>query len=220
MTMKGSKLALLLLLVVALEILLFIGSDAKPWLWRRRRRRRTCNSYPPPHGYVNKWRQQLFSFKCPDSYDSISVWESEHLACVGDRIHRFQCKHGPFRYQPKHCSSTHYANDYDRALTFRCPPNGVITGVDSIFSASKRDRRFSFRCCHRYGYIAHTCQQTAIKNSFGKPLRYEVPDGYYLVGAFSEYRNSKQDRIWRFHICTFQTDSRFKPQMEAAGNKH
>ena len=68
MTMKRSKLALLLLLLVALEILLFNGSDAKPWLfWRRRRRR--CTSGRPSPTWINDWGQD-FNFNCPNSKKS------------------------------------------------------------------------------------------------------------------------------------------------------
>ncbi|XP_015750374.1 PREDICTED: hemagglutinin/amebocyte aggregation factor-like isoform X3 [Acropora digitifera] len=199
MTIKGRKLALLLLLVVALEILLFAGSDAKPW-WRRRRRR-TCSSSRPSSHWVNNWRQN-FNVRCPNSY-SISVWQSQYKSCLGDRIHYFKCKRGPFQYQDKHCSTTHYVNDYNKALIFRCPHNGVIAGVASTYSANTRDRRFFFRCCHRYGYIAHTCKYTALQNSWDKPLRYVVPYGYYLVGALSYHHNRKEDRIWKFQICTY-----------------
>ena len=66
MTMKGSKLALLLLLVVALEILLFTGSDA----WFKRRRRRRCSaSRPKSPKWVNNWHQQ-FNVRCPTSKKS------------------------------------------------------------------------------------------------------------------------------------------------------
>ncbi|XP_074639527.1 hemagglutinin/amebocyte aggregation factor-like [Acropora palmata] len=197
--MKGSKLALLLLLVVALEIFLFAGSDAYR---RRRRRKRPCSKYRPPYPrWVNHWRQS-FNIRCRTSY-SISVWQSRHSNCWEDRIHHFQCKYGPFRYKNYHCSTTHFANDYDQPLAFRCPHNGVIAGVGSTYSARRRDRRFFFRCCHRYGYIAHTCKYTAIQNSWDKPLRYVVPYGYYLVGALSHHHNRKEDRVWKFQICTY-----------------
>ncbi|XP_015750361.1 PREDICTED: dermatopontin-like isoform X1 [Acropora digitifera] len=203
MTIKGRKLALLLLLVVALEILLFAGSDAKPW-WRRRRRR-TCSSSRPSSHWVNNWRQN-FNVRCPNSY-SISVWQSQYKSCLGDRIHYFKCKRGPFQYQDKHCSTTHYVNDYNKALIFRCPHNGVIAGVASTYSANTRDRRFGFRCCHKHGYIAHSCRHTFKMNTWHQSLRYVVPYGYYLVGAYSQHQDSKRDRTWKFEICQF---SRFR----------
>ena len=65
MTIKGSKLALLLLLVVALEILLFEGSDANLRLWPWNSRRRPISSRPHPRpspSRVNNRRQYL---ECP-----------------------------------------------------------------------------------------------------------------------------------------------------------
>ncbi|XP_074639726.1 hemagglutinin/amebocyte aggregation factor-like [Acropora palmata] len=204
MTMKGSKLALLLLLVVVFEILLFSGSDANPW-WRRRRRRYVppCSSSRPSFPrWVNSW-QKNFNVRCHNSY-SIKEWQSLYRDCKGDRLYHFKCKYGPFSYRRNiHCSSTHYVNYYDRPLAFKCPRNGVLAGIASIFSVTAMDRRFSFRCCRKRRYIAHSCMHTVIQNRWHQKLRYVVPRGYYLVGAFSEHQNGKKDRIWKFEICKF-----------------
>ena len=63
MTIKGSKLAIFLLLVVPLQILLFTGYDAFAWPcgWSRRSYRR----------WNNKWRQD-FNVKCKNSKKSFS----------------------------------------------------------------------------------------------------------------------------------------------------
>ncbi|XP_067042639.1 dermatopontin-like [Acropora muricata] len=197
MTMKGSKLALLLLLLVALEILLFTGSDAKPWLfWRRRRRR--CTSGRPSSTWINDWGQD-FNFKCPNSGEFISKWQSKYKNCLGDRVYHFECKKGPIPFQNKDCSTSHTNNGFNKALNFKCPPNGVIAGVASTYSASTRDRRFEFRCCHMQGYHAHSCKYETTLNTWHAPLNYVVPNGFYMVGAFSDY--SKQDRKWQFEIC-------------------
>ncbi|XP_074638602.1 hemagglutinin/amebocyte aggregation factor-like isoform X2 [Acropora palmata] len=129
------------------------------------------------------------------------MWQSDYKNCLGDRIHYFECKRGPFQYQDRHCSTTHYVNDYNKPLIFRCSHNGVIAGVASIYSASTRDRRFAFRCCHKYGYYAHTCKYTTTLNTWHATLTYVVPYGFYLVGASSE--QSKHDRKWKFQICAF-----------------
>ncbi|XP_067043822.1 millepora cytotoxin-1-like [Acropora muricata] len=194
MTTKGRKLALLLLLLVGLEILLFTGSDATRWFWPRRR----CTSDRPSPLWVNDWRQD-FNFKCPNSGGSISVWQSKYKNCLRDRVYYFECKKGPFPYQNKDCSTLHYTNDYNKPLNFKCPHNGVIAGVASTYSASTRDRRFAFQCCLIPGHIAHTCKYETPLNTWHAPLRYVVPNGFYMMGAFSEY--SKQDRKWQFEIC-------------------
>ncbi|KAK2571845.1 Hemagglutinin/amebocyte aggregation factor, partial [Acropora cervicornis] len=121
---------------------------------------------------------------------SIFVWQSQHRNCKGDRIYYFQCKNGPFVDQHWRCSSSPYVNQYDRQLVFKCANNGVIAGVKSTYSYGAKDRRFSFRCCHIPGHIAHTCKHTAIQNKWDQPMRYVVPKDYYMVGAFSEHENS------------------------------
>ena len=71
MTMKGSKLALFLLLVVTLEILLFTGSDGNGG-WKRRRRRPQCRwSRPSYPRWDNNWRQDL-NVRCGNSKKSFS----------------------------------------------------------------------------------------------------------------------------------------------------
>ncbi|XP_067042633.1 dermatopontin-like [Acropora muricata] len=188
MTMKGSKLALVLLFVGTLEILLFTGSDAF-----------CSSSRPSSPRWFNTWGKN-FGAICGNGY-SILIWQSQHRYCQGDRIHFFHCKRGPF--SPSYCSVSRNVNQYDRLLAFKCPNNGVITAVGSNYNSISHDRRFSFRCCYRPGYIAHTCRHTAFLNTWYQPLRFVVPSGYFLVGAFSEHQNLSRDRIWKFEICKF-----------------
>ena len=88
MTMKGSKVALLLLLVVALEILLFTGCEADPFWGRRRRRRRrryippvpVCSySRPSSPRWINSW-QQDFNVRCITSKKLLSQFL--RLTCI------------------------------------------------------------------------------------------------------------------------------------------
>ncbi|XP_068673352.1 hemagglutinin/amebocyte aggregation factor-like [Montipora foliosa] len=201
--MKGNKLAFFLLLVLVFEILFFTATEANPWWSSGRRRRRRCSSSSPAGvAWVNGW-QQYFSVKCGNSY-SIRTWRSIHRNCKEDRIHYFQCSYGPMSYQEKHCSHTaNYANDYDGKLSFKCPHNGFIAGVRSTYSGHHKDRKFSFRCCHKDGYCAHTCKLTPTLNNWDQEINYSVPWGYYLVGAHSSHHNSYEDRKWEFEICKF-----------------
>lgn len=73
---------------------------------------------------------------------SITFWQSEHRDCKEDRIHYFQCGYGPVRYRHGNCAwSGHYVNDFDQLVNYKCPHNGFITGVSSVYSGHHRDRR-------------------------------------------------------------------------------
>ncbi|XP_015771350.1 PREDICTED: dermatopontin-like [Acropora digitifera] len=203
MTIKGRKLALLLLLVVALEILLFTASDADPG-WRRRRRRRRhryvprCSSSRPyPPRWVNSWKQ-YFNFRCPAGC-VLKKWQSLYRSCQGDRLYHFKCKNS--RFALRRCSSFSYVNAYCGRLSFKCPHNQVITKVTSIFSSRYKDRRFSFRCCGGRRVFTSNCRYTRTKNRWHGPLKYRAPRGYYFAGAVGTYNRIKKDRIWRFKIC-------------------
>ncbi|XP_067047387.1 dermatopontin-like [Acropora muricata] len=203
MTIQGRKLALLLLLVVALEILLFTASDADPG-WRRRRRRRRhryvprCSSSRPySPRWVNSW-QQHFNFKCPAGC-VLKKWQSLYRSCQGDRLYHFKCKNS--RFALPRCSSFNYVNAYWGRLAFKCPRNQVITKVTGIFNSRYKDRRFSFRCCGGRRVFTSNCGYTSIQNRWQGTLRYRAPRGYYFAGAYAAYNRIKKDRIWRFKIC-------------------
>ncbi|XP_029211493.2 dermatopontin-like isoform X1 [Acropora millepora] len=201
MTMKGGKLALLLLLVVALEILFFTASDADA-LWgkrrRRGRRRYACRSSRPIfRKWANRW-QQNFNFRCPSGC-GIRKWISKYRSCQGDRIYHFKCRNS--RFSLRRCSSFNYVNGYRRRLAFKCPRNQVITKVASIFNYRYKDRRFSFRCCGGHRVFTSNCRYTSKQNRWKGTLRYRAPRGYYFAGAYSKYNRIKKDRTWRFKIC-------------------
>lgn len=182
-------------------MLLVPFSEAKPF-WTRGRRRRCSSSRPSGVAWVNSWRQ-YFSTDCPSSY-SVTFWQSEHRNCKEDRIHYFQCGYGPVRYRHGNCAwSGHYVNDFDQLVNYKCPHNGFITGVRSVYSGHHRDRRFNFRCCHVSGLRAHSCQTTLYQNQWDKEIRYQVPNGYFLVGVTSVHHNRHEDRRYKFEICQF-----------------
>ena len=64
-TMNGNKMAKFLLLLIAVDLLLFSSTEGKPF-WGRRRRRRCSSSRPGGVAWVNQW-QQPFSSYCRSS---------------------------------------------------------------------------------------------------------------------------------------------------------
>ncbi|XP_078349153.1 hemagglutinin/amebocyte aggregation factor-like isoform X1 [Oculina patagonica] len=203
--MTGKMLVKLLFLLMISEVLLFSVSEAKPWLWGSRRRRRrsrpTCDSSSPTEvAWVNKWQEE-FTFDCPlGSY--MTYWQSQHRNCKEDRIHYFKCEKSTVSYNSGNCAWTSYVNDYDQPVNFLCPHNGFITGVTSEYSSQHRDRRFGFHCCHVNGFKTHTCiLKPYPENDWDQEVKYEVPDGYYLVGVHSDHHNHYEDRRWSFKVC-------------------
>ncbi|CAH3159504.1 unnamed protein product [Porites evermanni] len=201
--MDGSKMAKFLLLLIAVDLLLFSSTEA----WRRRRRsrrRRRCSSSKPEGvAWVNQW-QQPFSFSCK-TRKSITVWQSEHRNCKGDRIHYFKCGYGPGRYNEGNCQwISHYVNGYYDPVMFKCEHNGFITGVQSLYNGVARDRSFRFRCCHKPRYIPYNCKHTTYVNRWDASLSFRVPPGCFLTGAYSYHRKNKHDRRWKFEICQFK----------------
>lgn len=189
----------LLLLLMLSETLLFSVSEG----WRRRRRSPPppCdNSSPSGITWQNSWHQQFKAY-CPTG-SSLSQWKSIHRNCQYDRIHHFKCTYGFCLVSSCACAwSTHYENDFDKPLTFTCPHNGVIAGVVSEYSATHRDRRFGFYCCHSNSYKAHTCLRTPYENAWDGDLDYKVEPGKYLVGVYSHHDNQHEDRLWSFLYC-------------------
>lgn len=200
--MDGNKMAKFLLLLIAVDLLLFSSTEGKPW-WRRRSSRRRCSSSRPGGvRWVNKWHDS-FSFSCPTS-QSIRLWQSVHRNCKEDRIHYFVCGYGPIIYRERNCRWTnHYVNDYDGPVTFQCEHNGFITGVKSHYNGGARDRRFQFRCCHKARYSSRNCKHTTYVNRWDAEVKYRVPSGYFLTGAYSYHHNYYEDRRWNFEICQF-----------------
>ena len=73
---------------------------------------------------------------------SLRYWRSVHRNCKEDRVHYFQCGYGPITYHQGDCHwSGHYVHDFDLEVNYKCPNNGFLTGVTSVYSSQHRDRR-------------------------------------------------------------------------------
>ena len=87
---------------------------------------------PFPHTHIK-------GFLLTSVGDSLSYWYSIHRNCQEDRIHHFKCRSGPIA--GGNCQWLRFANDYDGSFIFKCPNDGVLTGVESEFSGQHNDRR-------------------------------------------------------------------------------
>jgi len=93
-------------------------------------------------GAVNKHDEE-FKYQCPDNKPMSGVY-SAHMDATKDRIFKFKCC-DLSKGSLQRMGWTGWQNDWDKVLDFRCN-NGVLTGVHSIHSNDKEDRRFAFQC--------------------------------------------------------------------------
>ena len=70
-----------------------------------------------------------------------------------DRIWKFFCKKIE---QPKcfNCeTSSEYDTQYQQHIAFNCPPNQVISGLESVHNNGREDRIWKFRCCANFEHV-------------------------------------------------------------------
>ncbi|XP_075715929.1 hemagglutinin/amebocyte aggregation factor-like [Rhinoderma darwinii] len=149
-----------------------------------------------------KWQncfEDPFEFEC-QSRETINSISSEHNSYYEDRVWAFTCKKtlpsaGQCYWTP------HYVNDYDEVLDFICPLGEVLSGMKSENDNYYNDRRWKFSCCRGTSNYIVDCQLSDFVNVFDGRMNFIVPDGYVLVGAFSEHQNYFEDRIWKYQYC-------------------
>ncbi|XP_072001358.1 hemagglutinin/amebocyte aggregation factor-like [Engystomops pustulosus] len=142
-----------------------------------------------------------FTIVCP-SQETIDSINSTHSDRYEDRVWAFSCK----RNLPKsgQCYWTPYVNDYDGLLNYNCPLGEALSGLQSEYKTYYQDRRWKFYCCETNVQYIVGCQETVYVNGFDSEMNFKVPDGYVLVGAFSELNNYFEDRKWKFRYCKSQ----------------
>ncbi|XP_036376305.1 hemagglutinin/amebocyte aggregation factor-like [Megalops cyprinoides] len=147
--------------------------------------------------WQNRYDQPLH-FTC-GSRDSISMITSKHSNDAEDRVWGFSCQK-TFDTQSE-CFWTNYVNYFDEQFTFNCPPNHVISGMDSFHNNDAEDRRWKFYCCRVNNYCNSHCQWTTYVNNFDEYFTWYVPGMNYLVGAQSYHDNGAEDRRWKYLYC-------------------
>lgn len=156
-----------------------------------------CGVYWRPAGedWANTWDGMLL-FSCPKG-KSIRRIHSIHRNCIEDRIWAFSCESNS---AAQVCSWTGFVNSYDDLLNFKCPNNGFISGIYSVHSNKREDRRFEFKCCHSSSYSRHSCKWSHTTN-WDADIDYSTTWGW-LAGAHSYHNNHYEDRRWQFYQCT------------------
>ena len=110
-------------------------------------------------GWKNGFDRKL-DFSCPPNNYIYKIF-SKHSNTCEDRKWDFGCRKGPVT---DNCYWTGYRNEYDAELNYKAPWNTVITGMRSIHSNKKEDRRYAFRYCkvishHNTPKVLVVCRQ-------------------------------------------------------------
>ncbi|KAK0058741.1 dermatopontin 2 [Biomphalaria pfeifferi] len=148
-------------------------------------------------GYVNDW-DSPFNFRCPDN-QIISYTSSIHDNRKEDRRWEFLCRTAGKTHS---CIDSGYVNEFDEPIVYTCPGNKVMVGAHSYHSNKHEDRKFGFYCCDIKGKSPRNCYDTGYVNDWDQKLTLVVPEGKAIKAAFSHHDNRREDRRWKYQICT------------------
>ncbi|KAK6986887.1 dermatopontin [Biomphalaria glabrata] len=147
--------------------------------------------------YVNDW-DKPFNFNCPTG-QILSFVSSINDNYYEDRRWELFCRTVGYT---KDCVKSDYVNTFDNPVTFTCPGDSVITGIESYHDNHYEDRRYRFQCCTVSKRVPSDCYTTDYVNDWDGKLTLFVPEGQGIKGAMSEHNNYYEDRRWRFTLCT------------------
>ena len=119
-------------------------------------------------------------------YGVSSAYSTGHSS---DRIWKFFCKKIE---QPKcfNCeTSSEYDTQYQQHIAFNCPPNQVISGLESVHNNGREDRIWKFRCCANFEHVTTNCELTGYINNLKKGLDYKAGQDKVIVGLHSYWRH-------------------------------
>ncbi|RUS80537.1 hypothetical protein EGW08_011677 [Elysia chlorotica] len=152
--------------------------------------------------FINDWDEPLL-FAC-HSGQVLNGVHSVHSNRAEDRRWRFTCGSAPSGATPtQDCHWTDYMNGWDEPVSFMCPADHVIVGVQSYHDNHREDRRTKFKCCKHQGYSTYSCSLTQFRNEWDRPLDYGVTGNRVLVGWASVHSNSREDRRHKFLECSY-----------------
>ncbi|GFR61598.1 hemagglutinin/amebocyte aggregation factor [Elysia marginata] len=153
------------------------------------------------NSFVNNWDQPLL-YACHGGQVLRSVY-SIHNNGAEDRRWRFSCGAAPSSASPNNCFWTDYVNTWDEPVSFMCPANNVIAGIQSYHNNGAEDRRTKFKCCSQSGYKTYSCSLTSYLQEFDRPLDYTVPNDKVLAGWASVHSNGAEDRRHKMLVCSY-----------------
>jgi len=96
-------------------------------------------------------------------------------------------------------SWTGWKNDWDGGLSYTCPTNQVLHGIESYHDNGKEDRRWKFQCCRvSSGVSVQKNGWSGYLNDWDRELSYRCPaSNQAIVGLSSYHDNRREDRKWK-----------------------
>ncbi|KAK3737721.1 hypothetical protein RRG08_017295 [Elysia crispata] len=138
--------------------------------------------------YINNWDEPLL-FACHNGQVMRSI-HSVHSNSAEDRRWRFTCGSAPSGASPTQgCHWTGYTNAWDEPVSFMCPEDHVIVGIQS-YHDNHRYRTFS-------------CGLSQYLNEWDRPLDYTVGSDKVLVGWTTAHSNRREDCCHKFLACSY-----------------
>jgi hypothetical protein len=96
-------------------------------------------------------------------------------------------------------SWTGWKNSWDGGLSYTCPSNQVLHGIQSYHDNRREDRRWKFQCCRvSSGVSVQRKGWTGFLNDFDAQLSYRCPVAdQAIIGVHSYHNNHREDRRWK-----------------------
>lgn len=143
-----------------------------------RSRRSDRNLYDLPH-----------FIQCPTGQGLYHL-QSAHHNVNEDRYFDYTCR--AVTSKTVSCSWTDYVNTFDEPISFMCPKNQYLAGVQSYHDNVSEDRRFKFQCCSAYGLKSHECFLTDFVNNYDQYFSYQAPSNWIFAGTASVHHNTNE----------------------------
>ena len=135
---------------------------------------------------------------CPQCHVQQTSWwslvlcaEYRHSNSKEDRRWMWQCKRIVSGAMSS-CYWTGYQTNYDEPFIFNCPANYVLSGVNSVHSNKREDRRWNFYCCVASGYCTKQCYWSNYINNWDGYMNYRAPHPRVFTGAYSHHSNKRE----------------------------
>jgi len=118
---------------------------------------------------------------------------------------------------------THYLNNWNRMVNYKCRSNEVLTGIYSVYSKTRNDRKYKVRCARLIPIhkVSVTSSWSGYQNNWGKHMHFTAGANKMITGFYSVHDNRSEDRRWRFYSgnsrevqCQPQRWSDWKNDME------
>ena len=141
--------------------------------------------------YQNDWDGPLSVMCNTHQGEALYSVQSVYSKYKRDRRWMWQCK----QIVPGGMRCGKWTDYYDdKELNFQCKPNFVLTGVKSVHSNKKEDRKWKFRCCKAEGHMHCTrpCSWSNYINNLGGYMHYRAPHIRVFTGVSSDNDNTKE----------------------------